>query len=796
MQTFTLLTRAFLLVTALLSLAVPVYAQPTTTEPIPFDIPAQPLDQAVTELARQAGLSIGGDSALLRGKQAPALEGKFTPMEALDALLAGAGVRARFADDGSVTLISSNQGQADAPMQLAPIEVRGWRSTTTRGYRPEMISSATKTDSLIADTPVSVSVVTADVIADQNARSVLEALRNVPGVEAGPNLANVSVQEEFTVRGFQNSFVNVNGVERRSTGPLSVANIESIEVIKGPASVLTGQVAPGGFINIQTKRPEREAAYEVTAGFSQTTVGGGTEGRGSIDATGPVTEDGSVLYRFIASADGGSSFIDDVRTEQILVNPMVSFLGAGDDLRVDVEFSYLRNDDTFRFGIPFRNGAPDTRIGRTTFLATPDNKKLTEDFNAEVRAEYAFTNDTRIDTALTYHLNEHLTRAQRSFPDDEVQPDDTFGSSLDNLDQESYDLEFEANLIHNIAAGPTDWRLLAGVDVRESVFKDNALFFALEEPAIDVLNPSNDARLPQADDPELFVLPSGKNTTEAYGFYGQAEAWIHDRVMLLGGFRYENVDFEAGRFGRSSSQDDSELSPRGAILIKATPTISVYGSYSKSFQQEIGTNAAGDPFEPTEGDQWELGVKQEFFDGGVLATLAGFRVTQTNLAIADPENQVGSIQIGEAESEGLELELKGQVDDNLRLTAGYSYLDNKITFDPLGNEGNRLGNVPKHQASGFALYDVFDTREKRLTIGAGIFYTGDRFTSEANTVELDSFVTVDFTAQYAFRMANLAFQLQAGVKNLFDEEYFDQGAFRIAFRGEPRTVFTTLTARF
>jgi len=775
-------------------IAPPASAQQGQTQSI--SIPSQPLSAALLALAEQTGLEILFDTRLVEGLAAPAVQGNYTPEQALQRLLAGTDLRYRFSNGDTVTLAGADTQDGDGPMQLGPIMVEGWRTTATRGYRPDLISSATKTDSAIVDVPVAVSVVTEDVIADQNARSVREALRNVPGVEAGPNAANVSVQEEFTIRGFENSFVNVNGVERRSTGPLSVANIESIEVIKGPSSVLTGQVAPGGFINIQTKRPQREAAYEASGTLFQSTTGRGTIGRGVVDATGPLTEDGSLLYRFIASADGGSSFIDKVESEQYLANGMLSFLGLGGDLRVDLDFSYLRNDETFLFGIPFRNGKPDTRIGRTTFLATDDNEKVTEDFNAEIRAEYAVTDATTVDAAFAYHLNDHLTRAQRSFPDDEVQPDNTFGSSLDNLDQESHDINFEANVIHNLSLGSTDWRLLAGGEVRRSVFKDNELFFANDEPRINVLNPTNDARLPLETDPDLFVLPPGKNTTDSVGLYGQGEVWIHDRVKLLGGLRYEYVEFDAGRFGNSSTQTDDKVTPRIGVLGKVTPTTSLYGSYSRSFQQQSGTDASGNALEPTEGEQWEVGIKQEFLDGGVLATLAGFHISQSNLPVTDPDSLVGNVQIGEVESQGVEFEIKGQVTDRLRLTAGYSFIDNEITTDPLGNQGNRLGNVPKHQASAFALYDVLRTDEERLTVGGGVFYTGSRFTDETNRAELDDFVTIDLTAQYAFQWSGMEMEVQASVRNLLDEEFFEQGASRVAFRGEPRTVFTALKMRF
>lgn len=762
-----------------------------------FNIPPQPLPQAIADFSAVTGIQVLYTDQNLSDHTAPAVQGTYSVSEALNQLFAGSGATYRFTGEDSVTVEKRTRSD-DSPTTLSPIVVQGWSSSETRGYRPDSVNSATKTDSFIVDTPVAVSVVTADVIEDQNATSVGEALKNTPSVEAAANFANVSVQEEYTVRGFENSFVNVNGMERRSTGPLNVANIESIEVVKGPSSLLTGQVAPGGFINIQTKRPQAEAGYEVTGGLSHTPEGSGTMGRLTVDATGPVADSDTVLYRFIASVDGGDSFIDDVDEEQYLINPMLSFLGVDGDLRVDLDLSYLRNDETFRFPIPFRDGKPDDRIGRTTFLATPDNEKVTEDYSAEVRMEYRLTQVTQIDAAVGYHLNEHLTRAQRPFADSEVQPDDTFASSLDNLDQESEDIELQANLIHNIEAGRTSWRLLAGADYRQSEFKDNELFFANEEPRINVLNPSKDARLPQRDDSDLFVLPPGKNTVDTFGLYTQAEVWIDEKLKLLGGLRYEDVEFEAGRFGNSSEQDDDNISPRVAALYRLSLDTSVYASYSESFQQLSGSNDLGEPFEPTEAEQWEAGVKQEFFDGGLLATLSAFTITQENLAVEDPDpnSRVGQAQIGEAETQGFELEVTGQVSDRLRVISGYSYLDNEIKNDPLGNEGNRRANVPRHKASAFAMYDVLRSEGERLSLGGGAFYTGERFVSEDNVAELDDYVTVDLTAQYSTAINNTDVTVRGGVKNLFDEEYFVQGYSNGAFRGDPRTVFANVSVRF
>src|SRR6056297_3662626 len=245
--------------------------------------------------------------------------------------------------------------ESETPAELDAISVLGWRPSDTLGYLADTLSSATKTENRLLDTAMSISVITEDLIIDQNALSLDEALRNVAGVGVGPNAANVSVQEEFTIRGFESALVRLNGVQRRSTGPLSTANIESIEVIKGPMSVLYGDLSPGGFINVQTKRPGPEAAAEFRTSLSTVAPGRGTTAYGSMDLTGPVTKDGQWLYRLIASGQGGNQFIDTADREQYFVAPSLSFIGADRRLRTDLDLTYLRNDETFQFGIPARH---------------------------------------------------------------------------------------------------------------------------------------------------------------------------------------------------------------------------------------------------------------------------------------------------------------------------------------------------------------------------------------------------------------------------------------------------------
>jgi len=763
-----------------------------------YAIPAGPLDQALNALARQAGLVLAVDGDLTAGKRSEAVQGRYTADEVLQRLLAGTGLAPRYTDTGTLTLVPAPEQDAQGPLRVGPIRVEGWRPSATRGYRPGVVSSVTKTEAAVVDVPVSVSVVTEEVIRDQNDRTVAEALRNVAGVGVGPNAANVSVQEEFTIRGFQSSLVRVNGVQRRSTGPLVTANIDSVEVLKGPFSVLYGDLSPGGFVNIQTKRPQREPAYELTSGFSQMTRGG-TEGNASFDATGALDSGGRWLYRFIASAEGGSLFIDEADREQYFVAPSLAFIGLEERLRVDLDLSYLRNDETFLFGIPARNGRIDTRIGRDDFLGSDQNDKQTEDYNVELRTNLEVTPDTKVDAALTYHLTDHLSTALRPFgsPGQSVAADDTVRRSFSLRSFDSTDLQFETNLIHNVDTETISWRFLAGADARLTEFDHSGPGFGniIDFDVVNVTDPMTEVALPALDDPRISFFARSQQTAVAWGAYVQAEAWYLDRIKLLAGVRYSNFYFEfEDASGFSFEEDPEKYTPRFGLLFKLTRSTSLYASYSTSFEQTFSFEPGNT--EPLEAMQYEVGLKQELFGGRGLATVSLFDITQENLVTTDP-NTGFNRQIGEAETQGIELELSGQVLPALQVVASYAYLDNEITKDNDGAQGNRLRNTPEHEASLWLQYTALERERRRLTIGGGVFYEGERFSSAQNGVVLPDYTTVDLTLGYDFESDLGSMRVQAGVKNLFDEEYFTGGFGEgIVFRGNPRTAYLQFNTRF
>ncbi|MGP9832037.1 TonB-dependent siderophore receptor [Marinobacter sp. NSM] len=771
------------------------------TQQVDFSIPAGPLSTALGRFADQANILLSADSTLTDGKQTSGVRGAMPTAQALNQLLSGTGLSYRVTGSDSITITRSNDVEGEGTETLAPIMVSGWRTSTTDDYRASLVSSATKTQEQLVDVPGTVSVVTERAIRDQNATTVTEALRNVPGIGVGPNPANVSVQEEVSIRGFESALIRVNGVQRRSTGPMSTANISSVEVLKGPFSVLYGDLSPGGFVNVQTKRPQAEAARSVSVSSSKVTGSSGHSFDGSIDLTGPLNDDRSLLYRFIASGEDGDSFVSDNDRQQVFFAPSLSYLTEDERLRVDLDLTYLSNDETFEFGVPTRNNRPDDRIDYSAFLGSKDSSKETKDYSAEVRAEYALSDLTKVDAALTWHLNEHDSRALRPFggPGQQVAGDDTVRRSYSLRVFDSEDKQFETNLIHEVLTENVEWRFLAGADIRETTVKDAGPGRAniANFDRVNVLDPDNSSALPSLNDPRLTFFPESNQTTESWGAYVQAEAWIQDRVKLIAGARYTDIEYtyeDADPFLFVEQAD--KVSPRAGILFKVTPTTSLYGSYSTSFEQPLSFDPAN-PADPTEAEQWEAGVKQGFMNGRLYATASVFKIVQENIPQPDPNDPNSTIQIGEAETSGMEFELNGSLTEQLDIIAGYAYLKNQVSDATDGTEGNRLPSTPRHSGSIWLNYQVFDQGVRGLTIGAGLFAKGERFTSVQNQNTMPGYATVDANAQYRFRYADSNVTVQAGLKNVFDREYYTGGFGEgIAFRGEPRTAYLKLTTDF
>ncbi len=358
--------------TWLLAFLLASLANPSLAQDVPqsFAIPAQALGDALTEFADQADLKLVSNAALLRGLSSPGVSGTLTPAEGLERLLAGTGMRYRFVDDGTVTIEHAPKAspqpeplaQATPPQKpnatVLPEMTVTAKPTDATSYTVPNASTATKTDTPIMETPVSIQVIPQQVLRDQQAFRLQDALENVSGVQYTNNSGNES--ENFLIRGFgDSSGTNLrfrNGVRNPAIGRSNLANIEQVEVLKGPAAVLYGRLEPGGIINLVTKKPLAEAYYSL-----QQELGSYDFYRTTADATGPLNADRTLLYRFNLGYLNSESFRDFFFRDQIFVAPALTWRPR-EDTELNLSFEYSNEETIFDSGIPTQFASGNRRI--------------------------------------------------------------------------------------------------------------------------------------------------------------------------------------------------------------------------------------------------------------------------------------------------------------------------------------------------------------------------------------------------------------------------------------------------
>lgn len=319
--------------------------------------------------------------------------------------------------------------------------------------------------------------------------------------------------------------------------------------------------------------------------------------------------------------------------------------------------------------------------------------------------------------------------------------------------------------------------LLGGVDARRTYSELTACNGNLNDPVFTgvIRSPTYGRPFPDCSDPRFVFFDPSETVQEQVGVFGQAELWLWNRLQILGGARWTQIDQtrELVATGAKTGQTDEAVTPRLGMLFKITPETSVYASYSESFEQAVGRKADGGAFEPTRGIQYEAGVKRELFGGALLATASAFTITQENLPVADPANPGFQIQVGEVESTGVELDLSGEVLPGLSLIGGIAFIDTEIVGGP--NDGKRLGNTYRTKASLWANYEIWNDRRGRWTVGGGAFYHGDAYINNDNSKQIPAQTLFDAASSYTMPTQYGQLTAQLNVKNIFDARDYTGG---------------------
>ncbi|MBD2342623.1 TonB-dependent siderophore receptor [Anabaena subtropica] len=654
-------------------------------------------------------------------------------------------------------------------------------------YRVPNAATGTRTDTLIRDIPQTIQVVPEEVIRDQRVTRLRDALLNVGGVIQDGGFGGGI--DQLGIRGFFGGGILVDGFKDGRGGIRETANVERIEVLKGPASVLYGGVEPGGVINLVTKQPLRDPYYN--AEFS---VGNFSTFRPSIDISGPINSDRTLLYRLNSvyeSSEGFRDFNQDI--QRFFISPTLKW-EIGQATNVTFQFDYLNDERPFDRGfLAFGNGILDIPLKR--ILGEPDDVRKVEELGFSYRLEHNFNDDWKIRNAFRYQSSDDFD--YRAEP---VSFNETTGILSRNFRSnddygETYTLQ--TDVVGKFATGSINHTLLFGIDLARATSggTQKRLPGGLT-PSIDVFNPVYNAIPRPGLEALTNVVRNNQNTSDSLGIFLQDQIALADNLKFLVGGRLDIVDQKSKNFlnDSESSQYDTAITPRLGIVYQPIQPISLYASYSQSFQPNFGTSVDGSVLEPERGTQYEVGVKSEFLDGRLAATLAAYHITKSNIATTDPANPDFSVPIGKQRNQGIEFNVAGQIQPGWNVIASYSYIDAEITESNDGLAGNQPPNVPFNTASLWTTYQLQSGSLQGLGFGLGLFYVGDRQGDTDNTYIIPGYLRTDAAIYYQRDNWRAGINIQ----NLFNEKYFQGANFgRVTIEpGAPLTVIGSFSVTF
>ena len=672
----------------------------------------------------------------------------------------------------------------------SPLQIIATGEGEEENYAVPNATTATRTDTPLKDIPQSIQVVPQQVIEDQQATRLEDVLRNVSGVSAGDSFGD-SVQR-FVIRGFAQDTTLVNGFLQGAFGQgfPSLERLERVEVLKGPASILYGNLEPGGVVNLVTKKPLSEP-------FVETSIELGSFGlfQSSFDFSDAIDSEKKLLYRLNANFEVSDGFRDfEQDTTRLSIAPTISWqIGENTDLLID--FDYTDKANPFDRGIvAIGDGVADIPFDR--IFQQPDDEYELEQLSASYQLEHRFSDKWKLRNSFRLVSSDTSNFTLDSiFIDDSGILEREFRRNEDL--NENYSLQ--TNVVGKFKTGKVEHQLLAGIDLdratgvgRQGRLPDDPIFL------IDIFTEEADP-VPNIEPEDLTSFVRDENIrADLIGIYLQDQIAVGEKFKLLAGGRLDIYDQETVDFAEdlTSEQSQEKFSPRVGLVYQPIEPISLYASYSTSFNPDPfnSTTVNGEVLEPSTGTQYELGVKGEFLNNKLTGTLAFYQIDRDNFATTDPDNPDFSIAAGEVRSRGIELDLAGEILPGWNIIAAYAYTDAEITEDNDLTVGNKLVNVPENSASLWTTYQIQQGSLQGLGMGAGVFFVGDRQGDLDNTFTLPSYVRTDAAIFYRQDdwQANLNFQ------NLFDVDFIRSSeTFREGLRpGDPFTVIGSVSVEF
>ena len=642
---------------------------------------------------------------------------------------------------------------------------------TNQDYTISNSSTATKTDTPIMDTPLSIALIPKAIMQDQQAIQLSDVIKNVSSVFKGTSLGGVV--DQFMIRGFNTRYTNYyDGYRFPPISGFSLANAERVEVIKGAAANLYGRIEPGGMINVVTKRPQKKPYYALEQQFGSYDLY-----RTTADATGVLSKNGNLLYRLNLEYLNKNSFRDYGFNERIFVAPSLTWK-ISNRTQLDLDFMYSDQKNLIDYGVPanIQTHRP-ANIPISRYLGEPSTDKSHSTlYNTAATLTHTIADDWKVSAKFNY-VNRNLSLPQ-TLPLPEPQP---FIASTGQMlrayvDQENnFDSYFGTlEITGKFTTGIAKHKILVGWD--------NYNMASTEQNNLTLANPIN------IYNPQYYPIDTSQLQTNNFqntnmqwnGVYFQDQITLFNKLHILGGGRYDWMSETAGNSNESTALASSNttnlqngrFNPRVGLLYQPWQWLSLYSNYTESLgaaNTSMGIN--GNLLQPETAEQIEIGFKTAFFEDRLTSTVAFYSLTKQNMLIPIA-GTFYSQSINKARSQGVELDIAGKITENINLIANYTYTDAVILQSNIQsvNAGNQLWNVPKNAGSLWAKYDLQQETLRGLSVGTGVFFQGQKQGDIANTYQLPGYGRVDALMKY--KIPTTKTTLQFNVENILNHHYY------------------------
>ncbi|WP_285372980.1 TonB-dependent siderophore receptor [Pseudomonas sp. lyk4-TYG-107] len=788
-------------------LSSPLLAAEQASSVRAYNLPAAPLSTTLNQIASQGGLALSLNPSLAAGKTSAPVSGQYDAAGALRAALQGTGLQLEQSSTGTYTLVAVPEGTLALP-ETAVIGVENLETAwgPVEGYTATRTAAGTKTDTALVEAPRSISVATRQQMDDRSVHSLDDAVRYMPGITASSYGSDTRI-DWLRVRGFEpTQFLDGLPLPKGvyANPKPETWNLDRLALLRGPASSVYGRTPPGGLLDMVSRRPSAEASSEI-----QLQYGSDNHRQINFASTGKIDDAGQFLYGISGVVRDSDTQIDHIENKRYNIAPSLTW-NIDDDTKFTLLTQFTRDDTgvTSQF-YPIQGTKIDMPFGKISHhknLGDPDYDFYDRTYYA---LGYAF--EHRLNDVWQFKQNLRYTKSDLSFQTVTVNSynpsfagftvdaQGNVGRGTTNVDEDISQFAVDNNFQADFATGDIRHTLLLGLDHQRSNTNYTSIFGTA--PDINVNNPIYGQPITRPARSSAFYDYDQK--TYQTGLYVQDQMALDQWRLTLGGredWVHTGTQF-INKGDATNTQRDKAFSGNAALSYVFDSGFVPYLSYAESFQPTSGADATSTgSLKPTEGKQWELGIKYQPPGSKTLLSAAVYDLTQKNVAVNSIVNNVTiTSQTGEVKVKGLELEAVSDVTDNLKVIAAYTLAKSEVQKGV--DKGNRLQLMPNQQASLWTDYTWHSGVLDGFGIGGGVRYTGNTYGDKANTWlgKADAYTVFDASVHYDLGRLDNSLKgasLAINATNLFDKDYISTCDGYYCYYGDQRSVIASATYKW